>query len=107
MVTVSPLTTVHSQNQPVGIPDSQTFKNHGAGGAAQGIFERKRLATMNLARQKEMVSQGARLLALAKEVKTSFEMSQGTPSTAELRKVEQIEKLAHSVNEKMRSPLGN
>ncbi len=75
---------------------------------AQYQFERKRMALMNAQRQKQMASETEKLLALAREVKADSDRSdKNLYSTAELRKVEQIEKLAHSVNEKMRNLVGN
>jgi hypothetical protein len=66
------------------------------------------MALMNAQRQKQMASETEKLLALAREVKADSDRSdKNLYSTAELRKVEQIEKLAHSVNEKMRNLVGN
>lgn len=64
----------------------------------------KIFALINLQRQKEMTSDTARLLELANQLKT--ETSQGTPdapSIVELRQAELIEKLAHSIQNKMKA----
>ena len=71
-------------------------------------INRKLLKQMNVQRQKEMTADTAKLLALANELKAELDKS----STDELpmdvlRKAEQIEKLAHGVQEKMKSSIGN
>jgi len=69
-------------------------------------FDQKRLTMINVARQKEMTTDTARLVALATEVKTDTEKTgKESLSAIELHKVEQIEKLAHSVREKMRATI--
>jgi DNA topoisomerase VI subunit B len=70
--------------------------------------DQKRLEMLNVLRQKEMTSDTAKLVALANEVKTETEKNgKDTLSVLELRKVEQIEKLAHTVREKMKASVGN
>jgi hypothetical protein len=64
----------------------------------------KRFEKMNLQRQKEMTSDTARLIELAHQLKT--ETDKGTPDTLsilDIRKAELIEKLAHSIQAKMRA----
>ncbi len=70
--------------------------------------DHKREARINLARHNEMAAETARLLSLANEVKreTSKPLS-ASVSVLELRKVEQIEKLAHGVRELMRATTNN
>src|SRR5208282_4961713 len=63
----------------------------------------KRFELMNVQRQKEMTSDTAKLIELAHQLK--IETDKGTPDTLsilEIRKAEQIEKLAHSIQGKMR-----
>lgn len=60
---------------------------------------------LNIERQKEMVSDTNKLLKLARELNTEISSSNSDSLTpAQLRKVAEIEKLAHSVKEKMKGP---
>jgi hypothetical protein len=60
----------------------------------------KRLRQLNLERQKDIVSNTAKLLQLAKEL--NEEITDDSPMTdAQMRKVAEIAKLARSVKEKM------
>lgn len=64
----------------------------------------KRFELMNVQRQKEMTSESEKLLELAHELKTDTD--KGTPDTLsvlEIRRAELIEKLAHSIQHKMRA----
>jgi hypothetical protein len=68
----------------------------------------KRFELLNLQRQKEMTSDTARLIDLAHQLKT--ETDKGTPDTLsifEIQKAELIEKLAHSIQNKMRATVSN
>jgi hypothetical protein len=57
---------------------------------------------LNIERQKEMVSDTNKLLKLARELNTEISSSNSDSLTpAQLRKVAEIEKLAHSVKGKM------
>jgi hypothetical protein len=68
----------------------------------------KRIAQLNLLRQKEMTEDTARLLELAHEVKTETgETAKDSLSVDELHKVEMIEKLARAVHDKMRATVTN
>lgn len=61
-----------------------------------------RLRQLNVARQKAMVSDATKLLALARELNDDLTANRGNISPAEQRKkIAEIEKLAHSVKEKM------
>jgi hypothetical protein len=65
---------------------------------------RKLFDRMNLQRQKDMTTYSAALIELAQQLKT--ETDKGTPaslSTLEIQKAELIEKLAHSIQGKMRA----
>jgi len=65
---------------------------------------RKRFEEINLQRQKEMTSDTEKLVELAHQLKT--ETDKGTPdtlSTLDIRKAELIEKLAHTIQNKMRA----
>jgi hypothetical protein len=66
------------------------------------VEKERRLRALNAQRHKSMVSDANKLLKLARELED--EVSRTNPDSftpAELRKVAQIEKLAHSVKEKM------
>jgi hypothetical protein len=64
----------------------------------------KRFDEMNVQRQKEMTTDTARLLELARELKTETnERAPDTLSMLDIRKAEMIEKLAHNVQHKMRA----
>jgi hypothetical protein len=72
---------------------------------AEPALDDKRLRQLNLERQRELVSDTARLLQLAKEL--NDEMTGDPPMTdAQMRKVAEIGKLAKSVKEKMSYTLG-
>jgi hypothetical protein len=68
----------------------------------------KRFELMNVQRQKEMTSDTAKLIELAHQLK--IQTDKGTPdalSMLEIRKAEMIEKLAHSIQGKMRASVSN
>ena len=68
----------------------------------------KRFNEINLQRQKDMTSYTAKLVELARQLKT--ETDKGTPGThsmIEIRQAELIEKLAHSIQSKMRASVSN
>lgn len=68
--------------------------------------EEKRLEALNALRQKEMTADTAKLLALATELKAQMDKTdKDTLSIGVIRKAEQIEKLAHSVREKMKESI--
>lgn len=65
-------------------------------------MQEKRLRDLNAERQKSLVADANKLLKLALELED--EVSRTNPDSftpAELRKVEEIEKLAHRVKQKM------
>jgi len=70
--------------------------------------EQKKLSEQNELRQKQMTEDTAKLLQLATELKTEMDKStKDTLSMNVVRKAEQIEKLAHTVREKMKASIGN
>jgi hypothetical protein len=70
--------------------------------------DQKKLEAQNQLRQKQMTDDTAKLLQLANELKTEMDKStKDTLSMNVVRKAEQIEKLAHSVREKMKASIGN
>jgi hypothetical protein len=69
---------------------------------------RKRLEKLNQQRHKEMTSDTEKLLALANQLKTETDKAaKDALSMNAVRQAEQIEKLAHSVRETMRSSISN
>ena len=69
--------------------------------------DKRRLRLLNTARQKEIVSETARLLKLAQELNNEVASSDSSRMTGEqLRKVAEIAKLAKSVKEKMSFSVG-
>lgn len=64
----------------------------------------KRFTKLNVQRQKEMTSDTEKLVALANQVKAEMDKSSRDALSMEsVRQVEQIEKLAHTVRDKMRA----
>ena len=83
---------------------SQGQSSSGIQNDTQGnsVDEEKRLKALNADRQKKMVSDANKLLRLVKELNAEIARSDAESLTPEqLRKVTDIEKLAHSVKEKM------
>ena len=69
---------------------------------------RKRFEKLNQLRHKEMTSDTEKLLALANQLKAETDKAvKDTLSMNAVRQAEQIEKLAHSVRETMRSSISN
>ncbi len=65
---------------------------------------RKRFAELNQVRHKELTADTAKLVALANEVKAdTAKTTKESLSVLELRKVEQIEKLARGVHDLMKA----
>jgi len=69
--------------------------------------DKKRMRLLNAERQKELISDTEKLLKLAKELNDEVtESDTNSMSDAQLRKVAEIGKLAHSVKEKMSYSVG-
>ncbi len=78
--------------QPVTPPDEQTVK-----------IEDEQAKLRNTERQKKLVEETAKLLVLANELKAAVDKSdKNTLSLEVVRKADEIEKLAHSVKERMK-----
>lgn len=86
-----------------GIPQDPSFQNSPFNDPYNNPIEvAKRLRTINAERQKAMVSDTDKLVKLATELNDDIAKSNsGQLSAAQLRKVAEIEKLAHSVRDKM------
>ena len=106
------------QRSPSGIPvlpESANPHPDGVrllGDSMRSADAQKRLTQINLQRQKEMTSETARLLALARDLALATELKRKTDkagndslSMLEVRKAELIEKLARSVREQMKASI--
>jgi hypothetical protein len=85
--------------QPIGQPGLGNLDDVPAGGPVQN---EKLLRTLNADRQKSMVADADKLLRLVNEL--NAEIARTAPdslSAAQLRKMAEIEKLAHNVRDKM------
>jgi hypothetical protein len=68
------------------------------------VEERRRIQALNIARQKGLVSDANKLLKLTAEFSAEITRSKSeTLTPAQIRMLGQIEKLAHSVSEKMKA----
>jgi hypothetical protein len=85
--------------QPIGQRAGDNLEGPGPG---DPVEEEKRLIALNAQRQKSLVSDTDKLVRLANELGTEISRDNPTELTsAQLRKVAEIEKLAHSVKDKM------
>ena len=70
------------------------------------LEEERRLRALNIERQKRVVSDANKLLKLTTELNAEIaRANSGSLTPAQLRKLAQIEKLAHGVSEKMSAPV--
>jgi len=89
-----PQTTQPQQPQPI-MPD--------AASPTEGRLERDQAKLRNMDRQKQIVADTQKLVALANELNSAVEKSnKDTLSLDVIRKADEIEKLAKSVREKMK-----
>lgn len=94
-------------HNPSGLPPPNPLANPKPDANAIMEFEMQRRAAMqrieklNTLRQKEMTSETAMLLALARDVHAKTAADPKSLSAIEMHKIEAIEKLARSVREKM------
>lgn len=71
-------------------------------GQPVSVEEEKQLRMLNAERQKSMVADANKLLKLARELDSEVGSANANPPTVmQLRKLAEIEKLAHNVKEKM------
>ncbi len=71
------------------------------------VMMERRMRALNMERQKEMVSDTNKLLRLARELNAEVAVQKPDTLTSEqLHKVAEIEKLAHSIKERMTSGVG-
>jgi len=70
--------------------------------------DQKRIKELNELRQKEMTSDTTKLVELANQLKSEMDKSANPDLSVEsIREAEQIEKLAHTVRDKMRASVSN
>jgi hypothetical protein len=75
---------------------------HGMDDISRQQFQ-KELKALNIERQKQLTSDSVKLLALAAELKAEVDKAGNSdPTPEQLRKADQIEKLAHSIRDKMK-----
>jgi hypothetical protein len=78
----------------MGIPDNETD--------IDPVMMERRIRALNIERQKQMVSDTNKLLKLAKELNDEVAtLNTGSFTPDQLRKIAEIEKLAHNVKDKM------
>lgn len=81
-------------------PDVETLSN----GAGDPVFEERRMRQLNAAQHKSLVSDTDKLLKMVSDL--NAEIMNTNPSSLsadQLRRVAEIEKLAHNVKDKMRT----
>jgi hypothetical protein len=95
-----------TQNQPrIAFPAPPDPNAGGNNDAAQQRMAGEMAKKANLARQAALKSDTDRLLKLAEELKTSVDKSSANVLSLDvIKKAEEIEKLAHSVKDKMKGP---
>ena len=77
-----------------------------AGGSVDSIYQERRLRQLSVAQHKAMVSDTDKLVKLVNELNAEINRTYPAALTPEQnRKVAEIEKLAHSVKDKMRTSL--
>jgi hypothetical protein len=93
--------------RPFGLADGQVQTTFGDFGSPDPVLAKRQLRLLNVERQKDMVSDADKLLALAKEFNAEVEAADsGSLSLDQMHKVDQIEKLAKSVKSKMSLTIG-
>ena len=89
-----------SQNPPLRLPD---VPRHGPSDEPRLRMEREMAKKANLERQADLKRDTDKLLKLANELKEYVDKTnEGTLSVDVVKKAEEIEKLAHSVKDKMK-----
>jgi hypothetical protein len=87
------------------LPDSLENQKNGAADEERLRMERDMAKRANLERQADLKRDTEKLLKLATELKESVDKTtEGTLSLDVVKKAEEIEKLAHSVKDKMKGP---
>jgi adenylosuccinate synthase len=93
-----------TRSRPIN-PASQGSAPEGSGDQVQDRMAREMAKKANLERQAALKSDTDKLFRLAEELKNSVDKSNANVLSLEVvKKAEEIEKLAHSVKDKMRGP---
>lgn len=89
-------------------PGQRTMNPNDPFGDQDPLFAAKQMRALNADRQKSMIADTNKLVALARELNTEMASDDGDePSAMQLRKAAEIEKLAHNVKQKMSYSIGN
>lgn len=90
-------------NHPIQSQAPRAFDEPMTGSMVDPIFMERRLQMLNAAQHKAMVADTDKLLKLVSELNAEISSTNADSLTAgQLRKIAEIEKLAHSVKDKMR-----
>ncbi len=90
--------------QPIGQSVGDPALNGMNDGSPNYLDEARRIRLLNAERQKSLVADTIKLLKLANELNAEIAKEDAlAPTPAELRKIADIEKLAHNVQEKMKT----
>jgi hypothetical protein len=94
--------TASGQQQIPNMTNQQRRQPLGGFGDEDAVFAARQIRALNADRQKSMVSDTEKLLRLAKELNEEIARGNGEAlSAAQVRKLAEIEKLAHNVKQKM------
>ena len=94
--------TPSGQQQIPNMTNQQRRQPLGGFGDEDAVFAARQIRALNADRQKSMVSDSEKLLKLAKELNEEIALGNGEAlSAAQVRKLAEIEKLAHNVKQKM------
>ncbi len=94
-----------TQTNPLHLPNPPVAEHDGPADEQRRRMERDMAKRANLERQANLKRDTEKLLKLATELKESVDKStEGTLSLDVVKRAEEIEKLAHSVKEKMKGP---
>jgi hypothetical protein len=94
--------TPSGQQQIPNMTGKQQREPFGGFGDQDGVFAVRQIRALNADRQKSMVSDTEKLLKLAKELNEEIADGNGEAlSAVQVRKLAEIEKLAHNVKQKM------
>ena len=95
-------------NQPIPGPEASRFPDANAQMSMHDQQNKKaNIEAANIERKKQISDDSAKLLKLATDLKAEVDKtSKDTLSLGVIRKAEEIEKLAHSVKEKMKLTMG-
>ena len=105
IIAVAAFAATHAQSPDFtrDLPTKDRQPNPGLANAAQDQLRKANFDAANAQRKREISDESSRLLKLAAELKAEVDnTSKDTLSLDVIRKAEQIEKLAHSVKQKMK-----